>query len=132
MRNNTPTGLNSQPLLQGQETSSDDMNSQLSVDDNEILSLDTLAPNAASIMAQGTTDFTTEHIHQHSNVNTPVNLNREILSDVDMACDSDTISPNATEASIVGDWRSLSNHKYPPQTNHLINCKMCIKIKLQM
>ena len=98
----TPAGLNSQPLLQGHETSSDDMNSQLSVDDNEILSLDNLAPNAASMMAQGTTDSTTEHIHQHSNVNTPVSLNREKLSDVDMACDSDTISPNATETSIVG------------------------------
>ena len=31
-----------------------------------------------------------------------MSLNREKLSDVDMACDSDTISPNATETSIVG------------------------------
>ena len=96
----TPAGLNSQPLLQGQITSSDDMNSQLSVDNNEILSLNNLAPNAASMMAQDITDFTTEYVHQHSNVKTPVNLNREKLSDV-MICDSDTISPNATISSLV-------------------------------
>ena len=52
------------------------------------------------MMAQDITDFTTEYVHQHSNVNTPVNLNREKLSDV-MICDSDTISPNATISSLV-------------------------------
>ena len=51
-------------------------------------------------MAQDITDFTTEYVHQHSNVNTPVNLNREKLSNV-MICDSDTISPNATISSLV-------------------------------
>ena len=66
----TPAGLNSQPSLQGQDTPSDDMNSQLSVDHNEILSLTNLAPNAASMIAQDIMDITTEYIHQHSNVNT--------------------------------------------------------------
>ena len=44
--------------------------------------MNNLAPNAASTMAQEITNFTIEYIHQYLNVNIPVNLNRDKLTDV--------------------------------------------------